>query len=73
VNSATDSTSVAIPSNGGAVSALDSSGVRHHDTFAGLAAGFSVRHAISDEWAVFGGANFSQRINFPSKGLNHRL
>jgi hypothetical protein len=55
------------------VSALDSSGVRHHDTFAGLAAGFSVRHAISDEWAVFGGANFSQRINFPSKGLNHRL
>lgn len=70
VNSATDSTAVAIPAYGGAVTILDSSGVKHRDSFAGLAAGFSVRHAVSPDWVVFGGVNFSQRKNSTQDTFN---
>lgn len=70
VNSATASDAVAIPAYGGEVSPLDPSGVRRHDTFTGLAAGFSVRHAVSQEWAVFGGANISQRMNTSEDTFN---
>lgn len=63
VNSATDNSQVAIPVFGGAISTLSASGVANSDRFTAAAAGFNIRHAVSAEWAVLGGANFNQRMN----------
>lgn len=59
-NSATSSRQ--IPMLGG-VWVLDSNGVAQHDTFGNLAAGFNVRHLLSQEWALIGGGNVNQRSN----------
>lgn len=66
VNSATVSSQFAIPAIGGALSdpnSLSASGVEQHDVFGGVAAGFNLRHAVSEQWAVIGGGNFNQRMN----------
>lgn len=63
VNSATASNQVAIPAFGGSIATLSNAGVKRSDTFTSGSAGFSVRHPISPEWAVFGGANFNQHLN----------
>ena len=63
VNSATGNAQVAIPAFGGAVATLDARGVEQDDSYASVAGGFNVRHPLSPEWGIFGGANFSQRAN----------
>lgn len=78
VNSATASGQIAIPAFGGAIATLSATGVELRDTFTSIAAGFSVRHPINPEWAVFGGANFNQRFNssrdmFDTGGMDGNL
>ncbi len=63
VNSATSVDQVAIPLFGGAISTLSATGQKLRDTFASVAVGGNVRHALTPEWSVFGSANFNQRIN----------
>lgn len=78
VNSATASGQVAIPAFGGAIATLSTAGVKLHDTFTSVSGGLNVRHPLSPEWAVFGGASFNQRINsskdvFETKGMDGNL
>lgn len=78
VNSATGSSQIAIPAFGGAIATLSANGVKLHDTFSSVSAGFNVRHPFSPEWAVFGGAGFNQRMNstntlFDTGGLDGNL
>jgi tetratricopeptide (TPR) repeat protein len=63
VNSATGSNQVAIPVFGGALATLNASGVETRDSFANISGGGNVRHALSPDWAIFGGAGFDQRLN----------
>lgn len=63
VNSATDNRQVAIPAFGGLIMTLSASGVKQDDSYASIAGGFNVRHPLSPEWGIFGGANFNQRTN----------
>lgn len=63
VNSATSATQVAIPVFGGAIATLSANGTKLQDTFGSMSGGFSVRHPIDPEWALFGGANVNQRMN----------
>ncbi len=63
VNSATSNGQVAVPLFGGALVTLAAAGVQQHDTFANFAGGFNVRHALSPEWSVIGGANAMQHSN----------
>jgi tetratricopeptide (TPR) repeat protein len=63
VNSATGSSQVAIPAFGGAIATLNASGVETRDSFANISGGGSVRHALSSDWSLFGGASFDQRMN----------
>ena len=80
VNSATASNQIAIPAFGGAIATLSANGVKLGDTFTSGSAGFNVRHTLSPEWSVFGGANFNQRLNsskansiFDTGGLDGNL
>ncbi|HUW51785.1 MAG TPA: tetratricopeptide repeat protein [Sulfuricella sp.] len=78
VNSAAASGQIAIPAFGGSIFTLNATGVKLHDTFTSVAAGFSVRHPINPEWAVFGGANFNQHLNaskdmFDTGGMDGNL
>lgn len=66
VNSATSSSVFAIPALGGAFSdpgSLSASGIEQHDAFGTMAAGFNLRHAVSEQWAVIGGGNLNHRVN----------
>ncbi len=63
VNSATGSNQVAIPAFGGAIATLNASGVETKDSFANISGGGNVRHALSSDWSMFGGASFDQRMN----------
>jgi len=63
VNSATGSSQVAIPVFGGAIATLNASGIETRDSFANISGGGNVRHALSADWSMFGGASFDQRIN----------
>lgn len=63
VNSATGSSQVAIPAFGGAIATLNASGVETRDSFANISGGGNVRHALSSDWSLFGGASFDQRMN----------
>ena len=78
VNSATANNQIAIPAFGGAIATLSANGVKLHDTFGNVGGGINVRHPISPEWAVFGGASFNQRLNstqtmFDTTGLDGNL
>lgn len=66
VNSATSNNQLAAPPAGGVAvgpGTLSADGVANSDHFTSAAAGFNIRHAVSAEWAVLGGANFNQRMN----------
>ena len=63
VNSATGSNQVAIPVFGGAIATLNASGIETRDSFGNISGGGNVRHALSSDWSMFGGANFDQRLN----------
>ena len=63
VNSATTNSQIAIPFFGGMPFTLSASGVANSDHFTSAAAGFNIRHAVSNQWAVIGGANFNQHMN----------
>ncbi|MGA7594879.1 MAG: tetratricopeptide repeat protein [Gallionella sp.] len=63
VNSATGSSQVAIPAFGGAIATLNASGVETRDSFANISGGGNIRHALSPDWSVFGGASFDERLN----------
>lgn len=63
VNSATSSREVAIPFFGGAITTLDPNGVKTHDDFSSIAAGFNFRRLLSPEWSLIGGANANKRMN----------
>ncbi len=63
VNSATGSSQVAIPAFGGAIATLNATGVETKDTFSDVSGGANVRHALSADWSVFGGASFDERLN----------
>lgn len=78
VNSATAGNQIAIPAFGGAIATLNANGVELRDTFSSVSAGFNVRHLLSPEWSVFGGAGFNQRMNstqtlFDTGGLDGNL
>jgi tetratricopeptide (TPR) repeat protein len=70
VNSATSNRQIAVPYFGGAVMNLNSAGVANSDTFGSLGAGFNVRHALSPEWALLGGANVNQHNNSTQQAFN---
>lgn len=70
VNSATASNQVAIPAFGGAIATLDASGVETRDSFATVSGGANVRHALSPDWQVFGGANINLRGNSSRRVFN---
>ena len=76
VNSATANSQFAIPAFGGALSSsLSEVGVEQSDKFGSVATGFNIRHAVSQYWALIGGANFNQRMNstwdiFDTKSLD---
>lgn len=63
VNSATSDRNVAVPFFGGAIFTLEPGGVRRSDTFTTAAAGISLRHPLSREWAVTAGLNGNKRMN----------
>jgi hypothetical protein len=63
VNSATGSSQVAIPAFGGVIATLNASGIETKDSFANISGGGNVRHVLSADWSMFGGASFDQRIN----------
>lgn len=63
VNSATGSSQVAIPAFGGAIATLNASGVETRDSFANISGGGNLRHVLSSDWSLFGGASFDQRLN----------
>ena len=63
VNSATGSSQVAIPAFGGAVATLNGSGIETKDTFSDVSGGANVRHYLSSDWSMFGGASFDERLN----------
>ncbi|MGA7595029.1 MAG: tetratricopeptide repeat protein [Gallionella sp.] len=63
VNSATGNSQVAIPAFGGAIATLSASGIETRDSFANISGGGNVRHALSSDWSMFGGASFDQRLN----------
>ena len=63
VNSATASREIAIPAFGGTPATLSADGVANSDRYTSAAAGISIRHAVSDQWAIVGAASFNQRMN----------
>lgn len=78
INSATSSSQIAIPLFGGGLSVLSANGVKLHDTYYSVGAGINVRHPLSPEWSVFGGANFNQHMNaskdiFDTKSMDGSL
>lgn len=78
VNSATANGQIAIPAFGGGIATLSATGVKMRDSFTSVGGGFNVRHPLSPEWSVFGGASFNQRINsskdtFDTSGMDGNL
>ncbi|MDO8989384.1 MAG: surface lipoprotein assembly modifier [Sideroxyarcus sp.] len=70
VNSATANNQVAIPVFGGAIATLNANGVETSDSFATVSGGANVRHFLSSDWQVFGGANINQRKNSTESDFN---
>jgi outer membrane protein len=71
VNTATSNRQVAIPYFSGATLTLNDAGVATSDTFATLGAGMNVRHELTPQWAVLGGANVFQRNNATQQTFNN--
>lgn len=70
VNSATANNQVAIPAFGGAIATLSASGVETRDSFSTVSGGANVRHAISSDLLLFGGANINQRMYSTQNSFN---
>jgi tetratricopeptide (TPR) repeat protein len=70
VNSATANNQVAIPAFGGAIATLSASGVETRDSFSTISGGANVRHGLSSDWQVFGGANINQRKYSSQQSFN---
>ena len=70
VNSATSSQQIVIPYFSGAVMNMSADGVANRDSFGSLAAGFNVRHVLTPELTLVGGANINRRNNSTLTSLN---
>ncbi len=73
VSSAPGIASIGIPAFGGINVALGNSAKEKSDTFMNLAAGISVRHPVTDEFAVFGNASVTGRFNSSETDFNNSL
>lgn len=63
VNSATSSRDITVPAFGGPILTLPSTGVKQSDTFTTAAAGVSLRHPLSREWALTASLSGNKRVN----------
>jgi outer membrane protein len=70
VNSATNSNLIAIPALGGALGQINPLGTQLPTGFAGVAAGASVSHALSNEWWLLGNAGYAGQFNFEHTQFN---
>lgn len=70
VNSATANNQVAIPAFGGAIATLSASGVETRDSFSTVSGGANVRHTLSSDLLLFGGANINQRMYSTQHSFN---
>ena len=73
VSSAPGIASVSIPAFGGINVPLGNVAQEKSDTFMNLAAGISVRHPVTDEFAVFGNASTTGRFNSSETDFNNSL
>ena len=73
VSSAPGIASVGIPAFGGVNVPLGNAAKEKSDNFMNLAAGISVRHPITDEFAVFGNASVTGRFNSSETDFNNSL
>ena len=73
VSSAPGIASVGIPAFGGIIVPLGNSAQEKSDNFMNLAAGISVRHPVTDEFAVFGNASVTGRYNGSETDFNNSL
>jgi hypothetical protein len=63
VNSATGSSTVAIPALGGAIATLNAAGVRQSDKFIGLSGAVGIHHRLAPSWFVTGRVGATLRDN----------
>ncbi len=73
VSSAPGIASVGIPAFGGIIVPLGNAAQEKSDNFMNLAAGISVRHPVTDEFAVFGNASVNGRFNSSDTDFNNSL
>lgn len=73
VSSAPGIASVGIPAFGGIIVPLGNAAQEKSDNFMNLAAGISVRHPVTDEFAVFGNASVTGRFNGSETDFNNSL
>ena len=73
VSSAPGIASVSVPAFGGINVPLGNAAQEKSDTFMNLAAGISVRHPVTDEFAVFGNASVTGRFNSSETDFNNGL
>ncbi len=73
VSSAPGIASIGIPGFGGINVSLGNAAKKNSDNFMNLAAGISVRHPVTDEFAVFGNASVTGRFNGSETDFNNSL
>ena len=73
VSSAPGIASIGIPAFGGINVPLGNAAQEKSDSFMNLAAGISVRHPVTDEFAVFGNASVTGRYNSSETDFNNNL
>ena len=73
VSSAPGIASIGIPAFGGINVPLGNAAQEKSDSFMNLAAGISVRHPVTDEFAVFGNASVTGRFNSSETDFNNNL
>ena len=73
VSSAPGIASIGIPAFGGINVPLGNAAQEKSDSFMNLAAGISVRHPVTDEFAVFGNASVTGRYNSSETDFNNNM
>ena len=73
VSSAPGMASIGVPAFGGINVPLGNAAQKKSDNFMNLAAGISVRHPVTDEFAVFGNASVTGRFNSSETDFNNSL
>ncbi len=73
VSSAPGIASVGIPAFGGIIVPLGNAAQEKSDNFMNVATGLSVRHPVTDEFAVFGNASVTGRFNSSETDFNNSL